>query len=67
MVGGRKALRLCFVGWIIWVLLKDHVSLQHSELSIPPELHVLNNCSPGQVSLSTLAATAAATEGLLCP
>uniref|UniRef100_A0A8B9Z834 FA complementation group E n=1 Tax=Buteo japonicus TaxID=224669 RepID=A0A8B9Z834_9AVES len=39
---------------ILWiavfgVLLKDRVSLQHSELSVPPELHVLNNCSPGQL------------------
>ncbi|KFW69516.1 Fanconi anemia group E protein, partial [Pygoscelis adeliae] len=28
---------------------EDCVSLQHSELSIPPELHILNNCSPGQL------------------
>ncbi|KFQ97429.1 Fanconi anemia group E protein, partial [Nipponia nippon] len=28
---------------------EDCVSLQHSELSIPPELHVLNNCSPSQL------------------
>lgn len=47
------------------VLLKDRVSLQHSELSIPPELHILNNSSAGQVSLRILAATASAMEGLL--
>ncbi|KFV08205.1 Fanconi anemia group E protein, partial [Tauraco erythrolophus] len=28
---------------------EDRVSLQHLELSIPPELHILNNCSPGQL------------------
>ncbi|XP_065505518.1 Fanconi anemia group E protein isoform X2 [Caloenas nicobarica] len=27
-----------------------HKESNHSELSVPPELHVLNNCSPGQLS-----------------
>uniref|UniRef100_A0A8C2U5N9 FA complementation group E n=1 Tax=Coturnix japonica TaxID=93934 RepID=A0A8C2U5N9_COTJA len=40
---------------ILWLglfgaLLKDGVSLQHTELSVPPELHILNSCSPSQVS-----------------
>lgn len=40
------------MGWFIWCITQDCVSLQHSELHTPPELSILNNCSPSQVSPS---------------
>ncbi|KAK4809068.1 hypothetical protein QYF61_004004, partial [Mycteria americana] len=50
VVGKRKALELYFVRCFIWCITQGlRVSLQQSELSIPPELHVLNNCSPSQL------------------
>uniref|UniRef100_A0A8D0FER9 FA complementation group E n=1 Tax=Strix occidentalis caurina TaxID=311401 RepID=A0A8D0FER9_STROC len=46
---GREKPWSC-ISWValFGVLLKDCVSLQHSESSILPELHVLNSCSPSQ-------------------
>lgn len=53
--GGKgEALELCFVGWFIWCIAQDCVSLQHSELRPPPELSILSSCSPSQVSPSIL-------------
>lgn len=47
------------MGWFIWCITQDSVSLQHSEPHAPPELSILNNCSPSQVSPSIPAAAAA--------
>lgn len=62
--GGKgKALALYFVGWFIWCITQDCVSPQHSELRTPPELSILNNCSPSQVNPSN--PPAATAGGLL--
>lgn len=53
--GGKgKALELYFEGWFICCITQDGISLQHSELRAPPELSVLNSCSPSQVSPRSL-------------
>lgn len=58
-MGGREKPGVVFVGWFIWCITQDGVSLQHPELRPPPELSILNSCSPSQVSPSIPAAAAA--------